>query len=120
MEKYKKLSNEILDYLHQPELLPRYKSLGIKKSDFKTRFVICGNSGEGKTRSIIDANTILPREFKITECQYINSVKNILDALYIIKDESVQYHNSFSIAFNLVNKEIASGLENEGVKVFWI
>ena len=98
------------------------KKLKIQKDshgeDFESRFVLCGVSGCGKSLAVSIVNKTLPKGAKLAECIKLTFPCNLCKAWDIFNEKELAYINSKHIAFIVMNEDLASSLEGNGIKVF--
>ena len=104
------MANQILQYIDEQQ--------NIHGDDIELRFVLSGESGSGKTRAISIVNEKLPESAELVECSDLIHGKNLCKALGIINDKELKYQDSKHIAFSVLNGELASSLESNGIKIF--
>ena len=115
MEKFREIGVEIFEFVFTShEALTRGQE--------GRRFIVCGSSGSGKTRAISFANDLLGEDHQVAESQDLRSMKKRekAKALDIIYDPDLAYEASRHIGFNVFSGDLASALEEQGVKVFWL
>jgi hypothetical protein len=115
MKKHEQVGREIVEFLRAN----RTWTL-IAPDTPGERFVVCGTSGSGKTRAVELANHDLPPEHQIAESNDMLLEKSPQVALGILKDLTLAYEGCRHVGFNVVSNAIATGLESQGVKVFWL
>lgn len=109
---FKTVALQIVKFINDPSRLAREEK--------RTRFIVCGTSGAGKSRSIEEANELLPISEQIAESQELLHVRDPAQANAMVRDPDLEYEESLHIAFNVFNRQIAEALEAKGVKVFWL
>lgn len=115
MEKFERVAGEILAYLNSNEcrMLEIITMHG-------ARFILCGTSGSGKTRAVEFANRQLSQSQQIAESNDLLFCKSASDADKIVLDRSLEYQGARHIGFNVVNKELATSMQSEIFRVFWL
>ena len=104
------MAKEILEYIDEQK-----DSHG---EDFESRFVLCGVSGCGKSLAVSIVNKTLPKGAELAECTELIFPRNLCKAWDIVNEEELAYINSKHIAFSVMNEDLASSLEGNGIKVF--
>lgn len=116
MMKFEEIGPQIVDFVNDP----LQKMTRLISPSRGTRFVVCGTSGSGKSRTICLANSLLPPSEQIAESQELLRETDPEKAVEILNDAGLEYEASLHIAFNIVNSYLAEALEVKGIKVFWL
>lgn len=112
----KPMAEQIANYI----LDPHQKMLALIDPSRLTRFVVCGQSGSGKTLAIEEANKVLPEDEQIAdvnECYYEKDLSKILKT---VGDHELKPERGRHIAFRMMDPDHAAAVEQKiGLKVFW-
>jgi len=104
------MAKEVLEYIDEQK-----NSHG---DDVELRFVLCGVSGCGKTRTVSLVNEKLPEGAELAECLELIYRDKFCKAWGIVNDKELKYSDSKHIAFSVLSEELASSLESNGIRVF--
>ena len=116
MKQFEVVGPQIAGFVNDPE--QKLKRLIVPWKG--TRFVVCGTSGSGITRSIDLANSLLPVSEQVAESREIVLEKDLLKAVEALENAELEYESSLHIAFTVYNSHLAKVLELKGFKVFWL
>ena len=104
------MANDVLEYIEEQK--------NLHGDDVELRFVFCGMSGCGKTRTVSIVNKKLTKGAELAECNDLIHPNKFCKAWEIVIDKNLAYQNSKHIVFNVMNEDLASSLEFNGIRVF--